>query len=84
MPIELQRVTFNSDGREIVGHLRLPAGYHANGRYPAVVVAGPGSSVKEQAGAVYASKLAAKGFLTLACRATWRTRRCASKISVVR
>jgi fermentation-respiration switch protein FrsA (DUF1100 family) len=65
MSIELRRVTFNSDGLDIVGHLRLPEGFSEHGRYPSVVVVGPGSSVKEQAGGVYAERLAARGYLTL-------------------
>jgi fermentation-respiration switch protein FrsA (DUF1100 family) len=65
MPINLQRVTFKNDGRALVGQLRIPEGFETLGSRPSVVVVGPGSSVKEQAGAVYAEKLAAKGFVTL-------------------
>jgi fermentation-respiration switch protein FrsA (DUF1100 family) len=63
--IELRRVSFNSDGRDVVGHLRLPEGFKQHGRYPSVVVVGPGSSVKEQAGGIYAERLAARGYITL-------------------
>lgn len=65
MSIILQRVTFPSDGTEVVGHLRLPKRFRASGRYPSIVVVGPGSAVKEQAGAVYAEKLAARGYVTI-------------------
>jgi uncharacterized protein len=65
MGTEVRRVTFRNDGREVVGHLRLPADFSEQERRPSVVVVGPGSSVKEQAGATYAEKLAAKGYLTL-------------------
>src|SRR4051812_37430683 len=65
MSIENRRVTFKSDGRELVGQLRLPDGFAENQQYPSVVIVGPGSSVKEQAGGFYAEKLAAKGYLTL-------------------
>jgi fermentation-respiration switch protein FrsA (DUF1100 family) len=65
MSIELRRVTFDSDGRDVVGHLRLPKGFSEHGFYPSVVVVGPGSSVKEQAGGIYAESLAAKGYVTL-------------------
>lgn len=65
MGIEIRRVTFRNDGREVVGQLRLPTGFSDRERHPAVVVVGPGSSVKEQAGATYAEKLAARGYLTL-------------------
>jgi uncharacterized protein len=65
LAIDRRTVTFHSDGREIVGHLRYPEGFDEKERYPAVVVVGPGSSVKEQAGGTYAEKLAATGYLTL-------------------
>ncbi len=65
MAINRNTVTFQSDGRKIVGHLRYPAGFDEKERYPAIVVVGPGSSVKEQAGGTYAEKLAAAGYLTL-------------------
>lgn len=65
MGIENRRITFKSDGRALVGQLRLPDGFAENQQYPSVVIVGPGSSVKEQAGGFYAEKLAAKGYLTL-------------------
>lgn len=51
---------------ELAAHLYLPEGFDAGRKYPAVVIATPGSSVKEQIGANYARALAAKGFLALA------------------
>ncbi|MFB6451242.1 alpha/beta hydrolase [Bradyrhizobium tunisiense] len=65
MRVEKRRVTFKNDGRAIVGHLRLPDHFSEQERHPALLIVGPGSSVKEQAGATYAEKLAAKGYLTL-------------------
>ena len=65
MVIKKQRVTFKNEETEIVGYLRLPDGFEEEGSYPSVIVVGPGSSVKEQAGGVYAEKLATKGYLTL-------------------
>lgn len=65
MGVENRRVTFKNDGREVVGHLRLPDHFSEKERHPAVVIVGPGSSVKEQAGATYAEKLADKGYVTL-------------------
>jgi hypothetical protein len=65
MSVEKRRITFRSETRTLVGHLRLPEGFSEQARYPSVVVVGPGSSVKEQAGAVYAEKLAAQGYVTL-------------------
>jgi uncharacterized protein len=65
MSIEKRRVTFKNDGQKIVGHLRLPDYFSEQQRLPAVVIVGPGSSVKEQAAATYAEKLAGKGYATL-------------------
>lgn len=65
MTIEVRRVAFDNGGLEIIGHLHLPRGFREDHVYPALVIVGPGSSVKEQAGAVYAAKLAARGYLTL-------------------
>ncbi|KJV35703.1 alpha/beta hydrolase [Luteibacter yeojuensis] len=65
MSIKKQRVTFTNGDQQLVGHLRLPQAFDDTKRYPAIVVVGPGSSVKEQAGAVYAGKLAERGFITL-------------------
>lgn len=59
-------VTFNSAGDEIVGQLYLPEGGSPERRYPALVVAGPMATVKEQAAGVFAAALARKGFVTLA------------------
>lgn len=65
MTVECRRITFKNNGTDIVGHLRLPPGFREDGTYPSIVVVGPGSSVKEQAGATYAQKLAQRGYLSL-------------------
>lgn len=65
MNIGKRRVTFKNDGRDVVGELRLPAHFSQQASHPAIVVVGPGSSVKEQAAATYAQKLALKGYVTI-------------------
>lgn len=65
MTSEWRRVVFPGGGGDIVGHLRVPAGIGGGRRYPAIVVVGPGSSVKEQAGGIYAAKLAERGYVTI-------------------
>jgi fermentation-respiration switch protein FrsA (DUF1100 family) len=65
MPVGPRRVTFRNAGVDVVGHLRVPEGFDERTRYPSVVVVGPGSAVKEQAGATYAQKLASKGYVTI-------------------
>jgi uncharacterized protein len=61
--MKAQRVSFRSDGLDIVGHLRVPEGANAA---PAIVFTGPLSGVKEQVTGTYADKLAEAGFVTLA------------------
>ncbi|MGF7146725.1 hypothetical protein FHS96_000334 [Sphingomonas zeicaulis] len=58
-------VSFRNGDLDLAGALHLPPGFDAGRRYPALVIATPGSSVKEQIGAVYGRKLAAHGFVVL-------------------
>ena len=58
----VQRVTFNSQGLEVVGNLFVPS---KPGRKPAIVVIGPVGFVKEQAPIQYASRLVRDGYVTL-------------------
>lgn len=63
--MDVERVTFSSDGRELVGHLRRPAA--ADGApLPAIVFTGPLSGVKDQVTGTYAALMAEAGYLTLA------------------
>lgn len=57
-------VTFVADGITIVGHLRVPE--QRVDQLPALVLTGPFTGVKEQVAGVYAERLAARGFATLA------------------
>ncbi|MNV73617.1 hypothetical protein D3C71_1667800 [compost metagenome] len=61
----IKRVTFRNRDIEVVGNIHLPPDFEEVGAYPAVVLATPGSSVKEQIGAIYAERLSAKGFIAL-------------------
>lgn len=61
--VEERRVTFDSDGVQLVGTLFIPEG---GGKRPALVVDGPLTSVKEQAAGHYARALAERGFVALA------------------
>jgi uncharacterized protein len=61
--VETRRVTFDSQGVQLVGTLFIPEG---EGRRPALVVDGPLTSVKEQAPGHYARALAERGFVALA------------------
>jgi uncharacterized protein len=64
-------VTFDSAGITLAGHLYTP-GTRGDGSWPGLVVGHPGSGVKEQAAGLYASRLAAQGFVTLAFDAAYQ------------
>jgi fermentation-respiration switch protein FrsA (DUF1100 family) len=59
-------VAFESVGDRIAGRLYRPDGMAPGADCPAIVVAGPLGTVKEQASGVFAEALAAEGFVTLA------------------
>ena len=62
----MKHVTFNSEGAQLAGNLYYPANFDANNTYPAIVVSGSWTTVKEQMAGLYAQKLADEGFITLA------------------
>jgi uncharacterized protein len=59
-------ITFDRDGLTLVGDLFAPDDFDEAGRYPAVIVEGSFTSVKEQMPGTYAAKFAEQGFLALA------------------
>ncbi|NUT86159.1 alpha/beta hydrolase [Pseudomonas corrugata] len=61
-----QKVSFPSGDGFVVASLYLPESYDSSCRYPAVVVGGSLSSVKEQMAGNYAGELARRGLITLA------------------
>lgn len=52
-------------GIDLAGRVHLPADFDEGHRHAAIVVATPGSSVKEQIAAVYGSRLAGRGLVVL-------------------
>jgi uncharacterized protein len=61
----MEKVTFQSKGLTLVGNLYKPANFDETKKYPALIVDGSWTTVKEQMQGLYADKLAEKGFVTL-------------------
>lgn len=64
--IKMEKVKFKSNGLNLVGNLYYPNSYEEGKKYPAVIVSGSWTTVKEQMAGLYAKKLAEKGIITLA------------------
>src|SRR4051794_29331099 len=60
------QINFERDGLTLVGDLFTPVCFDEGGRYPAVIVQGSFSSVKEQMPGTYAEKFAEQGCVALA------------------
>lgn len=56
------RLYFMSQGYKLAGDLYLPKDFNFNKKYPTVIYTRVGTQVKEQTGATYGNKLAAKGY----------------------
>ena len=59
-------VEFMNNDIKMSGNVYYPKDFNEGRKYPAIVVVHPGGGVKEQAAGLYAQKLAAEGFVTLA------------------
>jgi fermentation-respiration switch protein FrsA (DUF1100 family) len=59
----MERVEFGADGITLVGDLRAPS---PRGRAPGLVFTGPFTGVRDQVTGLYAGRLAAAGYVTLA------------------
>lgn len=64
--VKMEKVNFKSEGLNLVGNLFYPKNYDASKTYPAIIVSGSWTTVKEQMAGLYARKLAENGFITLA------------------
>ncbi|GKT02098.1 alpha/beta hydrolase [Acidovorax sp. SUPP3434] len=60
-----QSTNFKNKSWQVAAELHLPKGFDQGEKYPAIVVAHPISSCKEQTAAIYASKLAEIGYVAL-------------------
>ncbi|WP_422083773.1 nuclear transport factor 2 family protein [Ulvibacterium sp.] len=63
--VSLKEITFNSNGANLKGHLFLPPNFDAAQKYPAAIVTGSWTSIKEQMPDEYASVMAKDGFITM-------------------
>ncbi|MCU0120526.1 alpha/beta hydrolase [Pseudomonas sp. B2M1-30] len=69
----IQKVSFkNNNGIKIVGNVYFPAGFDKAKSYPAIVTVPPAGGAKEQTAGIYASKMADKGFITIAIDASFQ------------
>jgi fermentation-respiration switch protein FrsA (DUF1100 family) len=65
--VTLRKVTFPTQfGLKVAGNLFIPNNVDRNVRHPALVVGHPMGAVKERAANLYATKMAERGFVTLA------------------
>lgn len=62
----MNKVSFNSEGAQLAGNLFLPPNFDESKKYPALVIAGSWTTVKEQMAGLYAERLAKEGFIALA------------------
>jgi len=65
-PANPEKVRFRSGDSFVIGDLYTPAGVHTVQKFPAVIVGGSLSSVKEMMAAAYARELAGRGIIALA------------------
>lgn len=61
----MKNISFKNRDIDVSGTIYFPKEFSAAETYPVIVLATPGSSVKEQIGAIYAEKIAERGFVTL-------------------
>ncbi|WP_118134430.1 alpha/beta hydrolase [Oceanicella sp. SM1341] len=66
MPATTRNTGFRSGEHSLAAVLHLPEGFEESRRHPCLLLATPGSSVKEQVAAIYGARLAARGFVVLA------------------
>lgn len=62
----VDKVEIDSDGLIVVGNLYKPYDFDESKNYPAILVGGSWTTIKEQMGGLYAEELARQGFITLA------------------
>lgn len=65
--VNMEKVSFSNQYKmKVVGNLFTPKNLKAGEKYPAIIVGHPMGAVKEQSANLYATKMAERGFITLA------------------
>ncbi|MFS4474306.1 alpha/beta hydrolase [Chryseobacterium sp. T20] len=67
-----ESIYFKNKELSIAANLYTPENFDATKKYPAIVIGHPAGGVKEQTAGIYAEKMAAKGFITLAFDACYQ------------
>ncbi|QBQ40382.1 alpha/beta hydrolase [Sphingobacterium psychroaquaticum] len=70
--VHIHPVTYRLNGIDIAANVYTPANYDETKSYPAVVVAHPNGGIKEQTAGLYAQRLAASGYVTIAADAAYQ------------
>ena len=70
--VNIHPVTYSLHGIKIAANVYTPANYDAKQSYPAVVVAHPIGGTKEQVAGLFAQRLAALGYITIAADAAYQ------------
>lgn len=70
--INIHPVKYKLNGIDIVANVYTPPNYDASKKYPAIVVAHPNGGIKEQTAGLYAQRLAASGYITIAADAAYQ------------
>lgn len=70
--VNIHPVTYELNGITIAANVYTPADYDETKSYPAVAVAHPNGSCKEQTAGLYAQRLAELGYITIAADASYQ------------
>lgn len=70
--VNLHPISYILNGLKIAANVYLPAGYEANKKYPALVVAHPNGGVKEQVAGLYGQRMAEEGYICLVFDAAYQ------------
>jgi len=70
--MNMKSITFKNKAVDVAGTLYFPRGFDETKQYAALACVHPGSAVKEQSSGLYARKMAATGYVTLAFDASYQ------------